>query len=185
MPLHEERGEGWGHLGAPETAWEHQEPPPLLEPLPPLTQPFLQAHPTGIDTRRWRTHIALPCTITMGAVPNCLRSKTLARRHNDPSEKWALIACTAGQACPMSTGSHATATPSLPQAGEAKFQAGSGAMVLVTARLLETSRSEDVSRKLLAILWTEAHSPHQELPATHARLTETHSQLEYTSVCEW
>ena len=92
-PLHKESGEAWGHLGAPETVWEHQKPPPLLEPLPPLTRPFLQAHSTGINTRRWRTHIALPCTITMGAFSNCLSAKTLARRHNDPSEKWALIAC--------------------------------------------------------------------------------------------
>ena len=42
-------------------------------------------------------------------------------------------------------------------------------MVLVTVKLLETSRSEDVSRKLLATLWTEGHSPHQELLATHSR----------------
>ena len=41
-PLHKERGEGGGgHLGAPKTAREHQEPPALLEPLPPLTWPFL------------------------------------------------------------------------------------------------------------------------------------------------
>lgn len=52
----------------------------------------------------------------------------------------------------------------------------------MTVKLLEIARSEDVSRKLLATLWTEAHSPHQELPATRSRLTETLGQLEYTSV---
>lgn len=55
-------------------------------------------------------------------------------------------------------------------------------MILVTVKLLETSRSEDVSRKLLATLWTEAHCPHQTLLATHSRLTEIHGQLEHTSV---
>ena len=103
--------------------------PALLEPLPPLTRPSLQAHSTRTDICRWRTHIALPCMITVGAVSNCLSSKmgqTLAGRRNDTSEKWALIACTASQACPMSTGSHSIATPSPPPAGEAEFQAGSG-----------------------------------------------------------
>lgn len=127
--LHEERSEGGGASGSTQDSTGAPGAPALLEPLPPLTRPSLQAHSTRTDLCRWRTHTALPCVITVGAVSNRLSSKmgqTLAGRRDDTSEKWALIACTAGQACPMSTGSHSIATPSPPPAGEAEFQAGSG-----------------------------------------------------------
>lgn len=107
-----------------------------------------------------------------GAVSNRLSSKmgqTLAGRRNDTSEKWALIACTAGQACPMSTGSHSIATHPHHQLGRLSSRQGQGTTVLVTVKLLEIAEVRMSAGSYWLLCGLRTHSPHQELPA-HAQV---------------